>query len=74
MFYDNIFRKQIISEMENFLIIKQVRDIADNISGKEKCTCPEHVDKSTELCSYCEANGLIAKLDKILGKRTWNKI
>ena len=52
----------LLKEMQEYLIIKMVADIADNKSGKEKCTCKDTVLKDGFLCYFCKANELIGRL------------
>ena len=56
--------KKIIEEMKNYLVIKTVRDIANNKKGR--CTCAGTVLKDEVLCEFCKANSLIAEFDRAM--------
>ena len=61
---NKIMRSLIIEKMKDYLVVKTVRDIANNKEGR--CTCADTVLKDEILCEFCEANSLIAEFDRTI--------
>jgi hypothetical protein len=68
-----LLSKKLSLEIDQFLKIEKIKSISAN---NGPCTCPEEIDQNTpldELCAYCQANILFAKIKDELKKKDYDK-